>query len=59
MIAYNKRSLRYAQKCGYQKEGILKNEVYKKGRYYDVVLLAVFKKDFMPLWRAYQKRLLV
>lgn len=55
VIAYNKRSLAYSLRCGYEIEGTLKRHVYKKGRYYDEILLAVFKEKWLPLWRKYKK----
>lgn len=55
VLAYNERSLRYSLRCGYKQEGVLRHQRYKNGRYYDELLLAVFKKDWRPLWRRYQK----
>ena len=54
-ISFNKRSVNYSLKCGYEIEGVRKKEIYKNGRYHDMVLLAVFKKNWIPLWKAYQK----
>jgi RimJ/RimL family protein N-acetyltransferase len=31
---------------GFKEEGVLKNEIYKNGKYYDVILSALFKNDF-------------
>lgn len=54
-ISFNKHSVNYSLKCGYEIEGVRKKEIYKNGRYHDMVLLAVFKKNWIPLWKAYQK----
>jgi RimJ/RimL family protein N-acetyltransferase len=53
-IAFNGASLRFNAKCGYKEEGVLKQQVYKDGQYYDEFLTAVFKDDWLPLWEAYQ-----
>ncbi|OGI87764.1 hypothetical protein A2995_00600 [Candidatus Nomurabacteria bacterium RIFCSPLOWO2_01_FULL_33_24] len=52
---FNKRSQKYNQKCGYQIEGLRKKQFFVRGSYCDEVLLAVYKKDWLPLWKKYQK----
>ena len=54
-FAFNKRSVAYNQKCGYKIEGIKKSEWFRDGKYVDEVMLAVFKKDWLPIWRRYKK----
>ncbi len=54
VIDFNKRSLRYQEKCGYKVEGRLKNQLFKDGQYWDEVLLAVYKEDWLPVWEQYQ-----
>ncbi|WP_299490025.1 GNAT family protein [Acaryochloris sp. IP29b_bin.137] len=36
ILAPNKASMRVVEKCGYELEGVLKREVFKDGRYYDI-----------------------
>lgn len=55
VYAFNKRSLAYNLHCGYCVEGVQKRQVFKRGRYYDVVQLGLFKKDWLPIWRRYKK----
>jgi len=55
LIAFNKRSLNYHLKCGYKVVGAYRKEVFERGKYYDVILLEVFKKDWLPSWKKYQK----
>jgi RimJ/RimL family protein N-acetyltransferase len=45
----NKRSLRAAEKLGFQKEGVLKEEQYVDGQYQDNHKFALFKKDWIKL----------
>lgn len=43
---YNRKAIRIS-KSGYsRKEGILRKHLYKKGRYFDLYLYSLFKKDF-------------
>lgn len=52
-IAFNERSIKFNQGCGYKIEGVLKQQAFVDGQYYDEVLLAVFADDFKPLWEEY------
>lgn len=36
ILAPNRTSMRVVEKCGYELEGVLKREVFKDGKYYDV-----------------------
>ena len=53
-LAFNERSVKCGKRCGQKQEGILREEIFVNGRYVDVVCLAVFKEDFLPLWEKYQ-----
>lgn len=55
VIAYNKHSLSYNKKCGYKREGIRKRHIFKRGRYWDLIELGLFKKRWLPRWRIYQE----
>ena len=43
----NKRSLRAAEKLGFEKESVLKEEMYVDGQYHDVHRFALFKRDWL------------
>lgn len=47
VIAYNKRSLAYSLHCGYKIEGVLKKQIFKEGRYWDEIMLGVFRRDWL------------
>ena len=55
VIDYNERSLQYNLHCGYKEEGRLKKQILKNGEYRDIVLLGLFKEDWEPIWKVYQK----
>jgi RimJ/RimL family protein N-acetyltransferase len=42
----NSRSLRAAEKLGFKKEGVLKEEMYVDGQYHDMHKFALFKRDW-------------
>lgn len=56
VISFNKRSWAYLEKTGYRVVGIYKKDVFRNNRYYDLVLLEVWKVDFMKIWRKYKKK---
>ncbi|OHA34246.1 MAG: hypothetical protein A2928_03200 [Candidatus Taylorbacteria bacterium RIFCSPLOWO2_01_FULL_45_15b] len=53
--AFNIRSKKSLEKCGYRVEGRRVKQYYKNGEYVDSILLAVFKEDFLPLWKKFEK----
>ncbi len=54
-IAYNKRSLHYSLHCGYKIEGRKRKQIFKKGRYWDLIELGLFKEEWLPIWKKYKK----
>lgn len=55
--AFNGRSIRYGEKCGYVEEGRLKDHNFINGKYVDEVRMAVFRDNWLPLWKKYRKGL--
>lgn len=55
VIAFNGRSLQYSLHCGYKIEGRSRKQVFKKGKYWDMFLLGLFKSEWLPVWKRYQK----
>lgn len=56
VLSFNGRSKAYSEKCGYTVEGVLKKHIFKNGRYWDEIHMAVFRKDWEPLWEKFQKK---
>jgi RimJ/RimL family protein N-acetyltransferase len=54
-LVFNERSISYSKKCGYKEEGVLKEHIFREGKYWDLVQLAVFRDDFMPLWETWNE----
>jgi UDP-4-amino-4,6-dideoxy-N-acetyl-beta-L-altrosamine N-acetyltransferase len=40
----NKRAIRCYRKCGFEKEGLLRDDVFKQGKYQDLLLMSVINK---------------
>jgi RimJ/RimL family protein N-acetyltransferase len=52
---FNKRSIRYSLRCGYKIEAVRKKHLFRNGRYCDQVELAIFRKNWEPVWKRYKK----
>lgn len=46
VFSFNNRAISCYKKVGFKEEGILKKEVYRNGKYYDEILMAIFKSEF-------------
>lgn len=43
-FSFNERALKCYTKCGFEIEGVLKDEIFKNGKYYDEMILSIFNK---------------
>lgn len=43
-FSFNERAKKCYEKCGFEVEGVLKNEIFKEGKYYDEIIMAAFGK---------------
>jgi [ribosomal protein S5]-alanine N-acetyltransferase len=42
---YNERGIRSYEKVGFQKEGLLRQETYREGRYWDTIVMAMLREE--------------
>lgn len=54
-IAFNGRSARYSEKCGYQVDARLRARNERRGGIHDELILSVTYLDWLPKWEAHQK----
>lgn len=57
ILAPNRASQRYAQKCGYRHMATIEKEHFRDGKWIDEVQYVVFRDDWLPLWEKYKKDL--
>ncbi len=43
-FSFNVRAKKCYEKCGFEVEGTLKDEIFKDGKYYDEIIMSVFNK---------------
>ncbi|NLN39210.1 MAG: GNAT family N-acetyltransferase [Smithella sp.] len=46
VLESNVASLRVLEKCGYKKEGTLRNAVFKGGRFHDLIVMSILREEF-------------
>lgn len=44
-FSFNERAIKSYKKCGFEIEGVLKNEIFKEGKYYDEIIMSSFNKS--------------
>lgn len=50
VIAYNERAVNLYKKCGFREEGRLREAYYANGKYWDIILMAMLKKEFEQIY---------
>lgn len=45
VFSFNKRAIKSYEKCGFKVEGVLKNETFKNGKYYDEIIMSIFNEN--------------
>jgi RimJ/RimL family protein N-acetyltransferase len=46
---FNPRGIRSYEKCGFKKEGVLRNDLYTSGEYHDTIIMGIMKEEFEKL----------
>ena len=47
VYAFNERALRSYEKCGFKKEGSLREEIFRFGKFHDIIIMSVFRGEFI------------
>ncbi len=56
VVEYNKRHIRLIESGGGKREGVLKEHLFKDGKYYDVYIYGFFKRDYEEAKNRWIKR---
>jgi RimJ/RimL family protein N-acetyltransferase len=43
---FNQRGIRSYEKCGFKKEGVLRDDLYADGKYHDTILMGILRDEF-------------
>lgn len=55
--AFNGRSIRYSEKCGYKQIATYPQFVFRDGEYHDMVHLMVTREMWQPLWKDFKEKM--
>ncbi|WP_097025959.1 GNAT family N-acetyltransferase [Clostridium peptidivorans] len=44
-FSFNERAKKSYEKCGFKVEGVLKDEIFKEGKYYNEIIMAAFREE--------------
>lgn len=45
VYSFNERAIRCYEKCGFIREGVLRQEIYRDGKYYDEIVMGLLKSQ--------------
>jgi RimJ/RimL family protein N-acetyltransferase len=46
VFEYNQRGIRTYEKVGFRREGVLRQETYREGRYWDTIVMAILREEW-------------
>ena len=49
VYSFNKRAIRSYEKVGFQTEGVLREEIFRFGRYHDEIIMGLLRSEWTPL----------
>ncbi|MEI6843327.1 MAG: GNAT family protein [bacterium] len=55
--AFNGRSIRYSEKCGYKQIAVYPDFIFRDGKYHDMVHLMVTREMWEPLWHEFEAKM--
>lgn len=46
VYSFNVRAIKSYEKCGFKKEGILRQEIFRDGKYYDTIVMGLLREEW-------------
>ena len=46
VFSFNSRAIRSYEKFGFVKEAVLKEELFRNGKYHDTIIMSIFRRDY-------------
>ncbi len=47
VYSFNDRAIRSYEKCGFKREGVLREEIFRFGKYHDIIVMSVFRDELI------------
>lgn len=46
VFSFNERAVKSYEKCGFKVEGVLRQEIFRKGKYYDDIVMGLLREEY-------------
>lgn len=46
VYSFNERAIKSYEKCGFKREGVLRKEIFRDGRYFDIIALGLLREEY-------------
>jgi RimJ/RimL family protein N-acetyltransferase len=47
VYSFNERAIKSYEKCGFKKEGVLRQEIFRDGMYYDIIVMGILRDEYI------------
>lgn len=47
VFSFNQRAIKSYEKCGFKIEGVLRQEVFRDGQYYDDIIMGILREEYL------------
>lgn len=47
VYSFNERAIRSYEKCGFKREGVLRQEIFREGKYHDIIALGLLREEYL------------
>lgn len=47
VYSFNKQAIKCYERCGFKKEGVLRQEIYRNGRFHDTIVMGILRNEFI------------
>ena len=56
VLESNIPSIKLHERCGYRREGVLRNSIYKSGKYHNQIVMGLLREEFEEAYASYISR---
>lgn len=46
VFSFNERAIKSYKKCGFEKEGVLRQEIFRNGKYHDEIVMGILREEY-------------
>lgn len=50
VYSFNERAVKSYEKCGFKQEGVLRQEIFRNGNYYDTIVMGILRDEFLKAY---------